>query len=120
MTSDHRVEGSSPSGCRSATRANLQTIYSLKIDVGKTITYQSLATFDTIPLNFSRLIPIYTHTSHVAAEAKINAATLQSGPNRIRIVVAAMFSFELNSLARGNLLDGAAAWVLGQVQRAEC
>ena len=36
MTSDHRVAGSSPAGCKSATRAALQKIYSLKFGGGET------------------------------------------------------------------------------------
>jgi len=49
MASDHRVAGSSPAGCKPCTRAHLQTIYSSKIDLSKTITCQSLATFEATP-----------------------------------------------------------------------
>jgi CRISPR-associated protein Csd1 len=37
-----------------------------------------------------------------------------------RVHLQTKFSFELNSPALCNLLGGAAAWVWGQVQRAEC
>ena len=79
MTSDHRVAGSSPAGCKSAAIADSQTIYSLKIEAAKTITCQSLATFNAIPLNFSRLMTIYTDTSHVHRE-QIHVATLYRVP----------------------------------------
>src|SRR6516225_11792636 len=70
MTSDHRVAGSSPAGCKSSLEADIQAIKLLRNSLRKTITCQSLATFDANPLNFSRLMPIYTHTSHVRERRK--------------------------------------------------
>jgi hypothetical protein len=49
VTSDHRVAGSSPAGCKISPRADPQTIYFSKTDVRKAITCQSFATFKANP-----------------------------------------------------------------------
>jgi hypothetical protein len=66
-TSDHRVAGSSPAGFKASPRAYWQAIYALEIDVSKASTCQSLATFDTIPLDLPINADIYAqfHLKHL-------------------------------------------------------
>ena len=51
MTSDHRVAGSSPAGCKSSLVAYLQAISHKKKASSRAITCQSFATFEANPLS---------------------------------------------------------------------
>jgi hypothetical protein len=49
MTSDQKVGSSSLSGCKSSLGAGRQAILTSQVDIAKTITCQSLATFGMNP-----------------------------------------------------------------------
>jgi hypothetical protein len=49
MTSDHRVAGSSPAGCKTIARADLQAIEATRKSVTERETYHSLTTFEVYP-----------------------------------------------------------------------
>ena len=50
VTSDHRVVGSSPDGCKSSSRADLQASEATQKSVTERKTYHSLTTFEVYPL----------------------------------------------------------------------
>jgi hypothetical protein len=90
MTSDHRVAGSSPAGCKAATRADLQAIEAARKLVTERVTYHSLTTFEVYPVPRARVgifprslwkrLTKLTQPGFIFGEILLNTARINSPP----------------------------------------